>query len=94
MATIYSLDYRVRILESKIHKLYCYLKDNGGGGPETDPIFSASPAATITLQDIANWNAGGAVPNLQQVTNQGFTTSNPLISEAEVIGETIGVRVD
>jgi hypothetical protein len=79
--------------EARIRKLYCYLQDNPGG-TETDPIFSASPAATITVQDIANWNAGGAVPNLQQVTNQGFTTSNPLISETEVIGETIGVRVD
>ena len=29
------------------------------GGDETDPIFMASPAATITEQDIAKWNQGG-----------------------------------
>lgn len=34
------------------------LGGGGGGGPETDPIFSASPAATITQQDINDWNAG------------------------------------
>lgn len=29
----------------------------GGGGAETDPVFSASPAFGITLADLANWNA-------------------------------------
>lgn len=84
MATIYSLDYRTRLLESKVHKLYCYLKDNGGGGIETDPIFTASPAATITLQDIANWNAGGTIPNLQQVTDQSAETTNNIHSTSTI----------
>jgi len=35
--------------------------DGGGGiGEETDPIFSASPAAGITDEDIARWNAGSS----------------------------------
>lgn len=29
---------------------------SGGGGAETDPIFSASAAAGIALSDITNWN--------------------------------------
>jgi len=32
----------------------------GGIGEETDPVFSASPAAGITAEDIARWNAGSS----------------------------------
>lgn len=37
-----------------------YGGSGGGIGEETDPIFSASPAAGITTEDIARWNAGGS----------------------------------
>lgn len=38
---------------------------SGGGGiaTESDPVFSASPAATITASDISNWNAFEGVPS-------------------------------
>lgn len=44
---------------------------------ETDPVFTASPAAGITQNDINKWNAAGssATPNLQQVTDVGATTN-------------------
>ena len=32
---------------------------SGNTGNETDPIFTSSPAATITQEDIDNWNSGG-----------------------------------
>lgn len=40
----------------------------GGTGEETDPIFSASPAAGITAEDIDRWNAGGSGGSGYQVT--------------------------
>ena len=50
---------------------------------ETDPVFSASPAAGITSEDIENWNAGGAVDLSSYVTYdylsaQSYVTSNTL----------------
>lgn len=35
--------------------IFLVLGGGGGGGTETDPVFSASPAATITAQDIIDW---------------------------------------
>jgi hypothetical protein len=33
-----------------------FLSGLGGGGPETDPVFSASPAAGITALEITHWD--------------------------------------
>lgn len=60
------------------------------GTAETDPVFSASPAAGITTSNIIDWNtvyswgnhasAGylTAVPTLAQVTTAGNTTTNAI----------------
>jgi hypothetical protein len=82
---------RLSRLEKAVSYLACQVK-NGGGGVETDPVFTASPAHSITQTDIDNWNAGGAVPNLQQVTNQGNNTTNPIISTDSIQGSTIEVN--
>ena len=42
-------------LSKAVACIACQIK-NGGGGEETDPIFKASPAATITVEDIQKWN--------------------------------------
>ena len=44
---------------------------------ETDPVFAASPAGSITQAMINSWNAAGspATPTLQQVTDAGATTN-------------------
>lgn len=51
--------------------------DGGGGGggitTETDPVFSASPAADITQNDIDNWN--GKTSNTGTVTSVTLTAS-------------------
>lgn len=43
----------------------------GGGGitVETDPIFSASPAATITEEMIAEWNQIGDINSVLDAIN-------------------------
>lgn len=53
--------------------------EGGGGGisEETDPIFSASPAAGITAEDIARWNAGGSGGSGYNVT---FDNGNVIFS--------------
>lgn len=49
--------------------------EDGGGGitTETDPVFSASPAAEITESDITNWN--GKTSNTGTVTSVTLTAS-------------------
>ena len=47
---------------------------------ESDPIFSASPAAGITAQDIQNWNAGGAVDLSSYVTYEYLSAQSYLTS--------------
>ena len=44
---------------------------------ETDPVFTASPAAGITQSDINKWNSAGTptTPTLQQVTDAGASTN-------------------
>ena len=37
-------------------RLWTNADSGGGGGTETDPVFSASPAAGITSSDISAWN--------------------------------------
>ena len=51
------------------------------GGDETDPIFSASPSATITNSDINNWNSklSAEVDTLQSVVNRGNSSTKPII---------------
>lgn len=48
----------------------------GGGGitVETDPIFSASPAATITEEKIAEWNKKVDKVDGKQLSTEDFTT--------------------
>ena len=41
----------------------------GGVGTETDPVFSASPAAGITTSDINNWNSKATLPALETADN-------------------------
>lgn len=40
---------------------------------ETDPIFTASPAATITEQDIAKWNQGGGDEHFKYNPSEDFS---------------------
>ena len=89
--TIQSLNYRLTIQEARVHKLYCYLKENTGG-TEIDPVFSSSPSFTITQQDIDNWNSNTSVPNLQQVTNEGNSITNSIISTSSIQGNTIEIN--
>lgn len=48
----------------------------GGGGitSETDPIFSASPAAGITDEDISSWNNKVDKEDGKQLSTEDFTT--------------------
>ena len=47
---------------------------------ETDPIFMASPSATITNSDITNWNnkLSSEVDTLESVVNRGNYSSKPI----------------
>jgi hypothetical protein len=83
--TIYTLNNRVLMMEKKLHDLYCYVKNNSGSTVETDPIFSDSPAFSITQTNIDTWNTTPTVPNLQQVTEQGFTTDRIIQSDSSII---------
>lgn len=53
---------------------------SGGGGVETDPVFSASAASGITSTDITNWNDKSDLHNL--VDGQGVLSveANTLVS--------------
>lgn len=46
---------------------------SGGSSNEIDPIFSASPSATITNSDISNWNSklSAEIDTLESVVNRG-----------------------
>ena len=52
----------------------------GGISNETDPIFSASPSATITNSDISNWNSklSAEVDTLDSVVVRGNYSSKPI----------------
>ncbi len=55
--------------------IFLAMGSGGGGiGEETDPIFSASPAAGITAEDIARWNAGGSGSGYQVAYADGVLT--------------------
>lgn len=74
-----SIEYRTRRLEDRLDYLYCYVKKNSGGGTETDPIFTASPAHSITQADIDLWNAGAVeVDTLETVVNRGAYSPKPI----------------
>lgn len=53
-----------------------------GGGTETDPIFSSSPAATITQEDIDNWNQGGGGGGEGAVTAVTVTGTGNAVTNA------------
>ena len=56
---------------------------------ETDPIFTASVAATITQSDIDNWNRGGSIDLSSYVTHQYLSAqsyaTNARLSEVELV---------
>ena len=56
---------------------------------ETDPVFSASVAATITQSDIDNWNRGGSIDLSSYVTYQYLSAqsyaTNARLSEVELV---------
>lgn len=54
------------------NQLY-FTPDEGGSIVETDPVFSASPAAGITAADITNWNGKTA----NTITLNGTQTASP-----------------
>ena len=53
----------------------------GGTSNEIDPIFSASPSATITNSDISNWNSklSAEIDTLESVVNRGNFSTKPII---------------
>lgn len=64
MATDYNSKYSGEQIEALLDQVASGNAGGGGGGGgitvETDPIFSATPAATITEQKIAEWDAKSA----------------------------------
>ena len=70
---------RLARLEKAVSYLACQVKNGGGGGTETDPVFTASPAHSITQADIDNWNAGAVeVDTLETVVNRGAYSPKPI----------------
>lgn len=63
----------ISITESQISDLKAYLT------AETDPVFSASAAAGITLSDIANWNSNTTYTHPTQ------SAINPVLTGASVL---------
>jgi YD repeat-containing protein len=51
----------------------------GGAGAETDPVFSASPAASIENEDIASWDAKQNALGFTPVNKTGDTMTGDLI---------------
>lgn len=63
----------------------------GGGTTETDPVFSASPAAGISQSDINNWN--GKTSNTGTVTSVTLTASTGIsITDSGTAITTSGTR--
>lgn len=66
------------------------MSSGGGGGGgiavETDPVFSASPAATITEEKMAEWDKGATAVQTGDVvgivTEEGFVTADDLAGVA------------
>lgn len=61
------------LANNQINEDEIYLTPQSGSTAETDPIFSASPAASITTTDITNWN--GKTTNT--ITLNGTQTASP-----------------
>lgn len=59
------------------------IHDSGFLSSETDPVFSASPAANITAVDISNWNNMLSSP-AASITTANITNWNSVSSKAEV----------
>ena len=61
--------------------------DGGGGGSETDPIFSVSPASGITSTSISNWNTSYGWGNHSTVGYlTSYTETDPVFSASEAAG--------
>lgn len=67
------------IIDGTATKIYA---PTGGSGPaeETDPVFTASPAAEITTDDITNWNSKTSVTE-STVSGWGFTKNTGTYSK-------------
>lgn len=78
---MYCNEYELEKLRRAIRYLSCKVEN---GITETDPIFEASIASTITQTDINNWNSATTIPNLDQVTSEGNSTTDAIISESTV----------
>ncbi|MCB0518460.1 MAG: hypothetical protein H6577_27995 [Lewinellaceae bacterium] len=56
---------------------------------EVDPLFAASPAATITNADISNWNNAGGAGSVVELDNSNYTTAdinnNDIVDVQEII---------
>lgn len=61
----------------------------GGGGitEETDPIFSASPAATITEEKMAEWDKGATA--VQPETLAGYASERYVDAEVKALGDSL-----
>lgn len=70
--------------------------EGGGGGitTETDPVFSASPAAGITQADIDKWNSSAGGGSTVKVTSHATAAAASLIATIEVDGTAVGIYND
>lgn len=59
----------------------------GGIQTETDPVFNASVASTITASDISNWNAKSDITPIQSDWAQTTTTSLDYIKNKPILPE-------
>lgn len=66
------------------------MSSGGGGGGitvETDPIFSASPAATITEEKMAEWDKGATA--VQPETLAGYALEGYVDNEVKALGDSL-----
>lgn len=62
---------------------------SGGGGitKESDPVFSASPAATITEEKMAEWDKGATA--VQPETLAGYASEGYVDAEVKALGDSL-----
>ena len=77
---IYRLKDNLRCLARTVSEL-----EPGGGGTETDPIFTGSPAFGITSPNISNWNTAFGWGNH---ASAGYATSTALNDYVPIAGAT------
>ena len=66
----------------------------GGGSTETDPVFSASPAAGITQADINNWNSSAGGGSVVEVSNYSTAVAASLLAVIKVDGVATAIYND